>query len=231
MLHSRFLSTRFLLAASSFLAVSSVGLGLPQRGAAQDDMTRRPAAPSVSTGGTLPGGGTNADNGSTGSGDGSPDEADNGNTGNGGDSAVGADGGANPNPSVGVDNAGSAGAVGTRSGRTNRQRRRVTPPNPLVLRNPTRGSGPGTVGDGGDTGGNRAAPLVPPREPGDFTLQTNPFQPRLRPGGRPLPLFGYDFFQPARQIIIARRRALLPRPVRQSPAVPAQGRATARLGL
>ena len=36
----------------------------------------------------------------------------------------------------------------------------------------------------------------------------------------PLPLFGYDFFQPARQIILARRRALLPRPATSSAHAP-----------
>ena len=229
MQHSRFLTTRSLAAACAFLAVSSACLGLPQRGAAQDDMTRRPAAPSDSAGGAEEQDNSSADTGGLNSGgltnsggDGSSarngdggDRGRGGNNGNGGDSnggdsANGANGGATPAPSVGVDNTGSAGAVGTRSGRTNR-RRRVTPPNPLVLTNPTRGSGPA----GADTGGNRAAPLIPAREPGDFTLQTDPFQPRTRPGDRPLPLFGYDFFQPARQIILARRRALLPRPIRQ----------------
>jgi len=211
MQHSRFFSTRFFAVAGAFLAVSGASLGLPQRGAAQDDMTRGPAAPSDSAGGTTSGG-TNTDNGSIGTSDSSTDDrnADDTNNGNGGDSAADANGGVAPNPSVGVDNAGSAGAVGTRSGRTNR-RRRVTPSNPLVLTNPTRGGRPGTVGD---TGGNRAAPLIPPREPGIYTLPTDPFHPRLRPGVRPLPLFGYDFFQPARQIIIARRRALLPRAIR-----------------
>ncbi len=62
--------------------------------------------------------------------------------------------------------------------------------------------------------GNRSIPPVVTREPGDYTIQTDPSllgQPRLR---KPLPLFGYDFFQPARQIIVARRRALLPPPPR-----------------
>jgi protein involved in polysaccharide export with SLBB domain len=218
MLHSRLLSTRFLLAAGAFLAVSSVGLGLPQRGAAQDDMTPRPAAPADSAGGAASGGGTETDSAPASTGDGSADDRNTGSAGNGGDSAAGTDGGTDggtaSNPSVGVDNTGSASAVGTRSGRTNRQRRRVTPSNPLVLTNPTRGRGPGAVGNGGEAGGNRIPPLIPPREPGVYTLQTDPFHPRLRPGIKPLPLFGYDFFQPARQIIIARRRALLPRPAR-----------------
>jgi protein involved in polysaccharide export with SLBB domain len=58
---------------------------------------------------------------------------------------------------------------------------------------------------------NRLAPPVAPRRPGDYTLQTDPFTP-TRPTLRPLPLFGYDFFQPARQIIITRRLSLLPPP-------------------
>ncbi len=64
--------------------------------------------------------------------------------------------------------------------------------------------------------GNRLIPPVVTREPGDYTVQTDPSAPTSRRAAKPLPLFGYDFFQPARQIIIARRRALLPapRPVR-----------------
>ena len=204
MQHSRFLSPRSLLAASAFLAVSSVGLGLPQRGAAQDDMTRRPA-PADSAGGASSGG-----VGDTGS---APGGFGDQNTGNGGDDGSGGYGGANgsasPGPPVGVDNGGAAGAVGTRSGRTNRPRLPVTPPNPLLLTTPTRGTGPGATGG---SPGNRITPLIPPRAPGVYTLPTDPFQPRPGAGVRPLPLFGYDFFQPARQIIIARRRALLPRP-------------------
>lgn len=216
MQHSRFLSTRFLLAACSFLAVSSASLGLPQRGAAQDDRTPRPAGTGdPSGGGTMGGGPTDTGDGSADnrSDSGNSGDSGNGNDGNGNGGVNGNDGngGMASGPSVGVDNAGSAGAVATRNGRTNRQRRRVLPSNPLVLTNPTRGSGPGT---GSETGSNRAAPLVPPREPGVYTLQTDPFRPRTRPGQKPLPLFGYDFFQPARQIIIARRRALLPRPAR-----------------
>lgn len=220
MQHSRFFSTRFLAVAGAFLAISGVGLGLPQRGAAQDDMTQRPTASSDSAGGEATGGVTSTDtnpsdtsDGNTADGNASDGSADgrNNDAGGGGDSAGGGNGGAAANPSVGVDNTGSAGAVGTRNGRTNRRRRRVTPSNPLVLTSPTRGSVPGAAGD---TGGNRAAPLVPAREPGVYTLQTDPFRPRLRPGSKPLPLFGYEFFQPARQIIIARRRALLPRPAR-----------------
>ncbi len=62
--------------------------------------------------------------------------------------------------------------------------------------------------------GNRLIPPVVTREPENYTLQTDPAllgQPRFQ---KPLPLFGYDFFQPARQIIVARRRALLPAPPR-----------------
>ncbi len=58
--------------------------------------------------------------------------------------------------------------------------------------------------------GNRLIPPVVTREPGDYTLSTDPSAPSSRRTARPLPLFGYDFFQPARQIIVARRRALLP---------------------
>jgi len=218
MQHPRSVSTRFLLAACAFLAVSSVGLGLPQRGAAQDDMTRPTTAPNDASGSAATGGTTDTDTSSTdtrdgNSGDGNSGDANSGDStadgGNNGVSGSGAGGGTASNPSVGVDNTGSASAVSTRNGRTTR-RRRMTPPNPLVLTNPTRGTGPGAIGD---TGGNRVAPLIPAREPGVYTLPTDPFQPRTRPYSKPLPLFGYDFFQPARQIILARRRALLPRPV------------------
>ena len=58
--------------------------------------------------------------------------------------------------------------------------------------------------------GNRLIPPVVTRPPGNYTVQTDPASLGLRRYSEPLPLFGYDFFQPARQIIIARRRALLP---------------------
>ena len=58
--------------------------------------------------------------------------------------------------------------------------------------------------------GNRLIPPVVTRDPGDYTLSTDPSALPLRRTARPLPLFGYDFFQPARQIIVARRRSLLP---------------------
>ena len=211
MQHSRFLSPRFLAAACAFLTVSSVGLGLPQRGAAQGDMTRRPAAPRDAASGSTPsgtGGPSSGDNGSANDGGANDGGVNNGDTSSGDNTGTG---GAAAGPSVGVDNSGSAGAVGTRSGRTSRQRH-VTPPNPLLLTVPTRGNGLGTSRGPGD--GRIASPLIPMREPGDYTLQTDPFHPRTPPGSRPLPLFGYEIFQPARQIIIARRRALLPRPVR-----------------
>ncbi len=69
--------------------------------------------------------------------------------------------------------------------------------------NSTRSSFPGSPG-------NRLIPPVVTRDPGDYTLSTDPSALPSRRTARPLPLFGYDFFQPARQIIVARRRALLP---------------------
>ena len=60
--------------------------------------------------------------------------------------------------------------------------------------------------------GNRLIPPVITREPGDYTISTDPFALGPRRPTKTLPLFGYDFFQPARQIIIARRRSLLPPP-------------------
>ena len=242
MQHSRFplLSFRapqFLSATSVFLAVSIAGLALPQRGIAQDDLTRRPAAQgdtapgdqgnngSQPNNGGMNGGDPNSSGGGTGAGGGydrtNDPNSNDGGYGNGGDSTVGPNGGAT-GPSVGVDNVGSTGAVGTRSGRTSRPRPRVTPPNPLVLTVPTRGNGPAP--NTGATG--RIAPLVPLRDPGIYTLQTDPYRARLGPFNQPLPLFGYAIFQPARQIIIARRRALLPRPLRfiQRPVTGTQSR-------
>ena len=230
MQHSRFpllsfRSPRFVSATSAFLAVSTAGLALPQRGVAQDDLTRQPSAQGNGAQGDQgnnnggqpnngdmnggdPNSGGNSGNGAGGGNDRNNDpNANNGVYGNGGDSAAGPNGGTS-NPSVGVDNAGSTGAVGTRSGRTSRPQPRVAPPNPLVLTVPTRGNGPAV--NTGTTA--RPAPFIPLRQPGNFTLQTDPYRARLGPFNQPLQLFGYGIFQPARQIIIARRRALLPRP-------------------
>lgn len=60
--------------------------------------------------------------------------------------------------------------------------------------------------------GNRLIPPVVTRDPGNYTISTDPAALGPRRSAKPLPLFGYDFFQPARQIIIARRRSLLPPP-------------------
>ena len=60
--------------------------------------------------------------------------------------------------------------------------------------------------------GNRLIAPVVTRDPGDYTISTDPSALGPRRPLKALPLFGYDFFQPARQIIIARRRSLLPLP-------------------
>ena len=125
---------------------------------------------------------------------------------NGDDSAVGRGGVAVPNPAVGVDTQGHANATATRNGRTNRLRPQKVP-NPLVITNPLRGYGPVSPND---LNNNRLAPPATTAPPRNYTLDTNPYAPAGARPGPPLPLFGYDFFQPARQIIIARRRALLP---------------------
>ena len=143
------------------------------------------------------------------------------------------------NPPVGVDLEGHADAAATRNGRTTRPRVPAAPANPLVLTDPVRPPAfPGGYGPDGSPFGTqnngpyvpRAAvpptvgnPLIPPvvtRQPGNYTVQTNPSVLSSTRYARPLPLFGYDFFQPARQIIIARRRALLPapRPIRYGPS-------------
>ena len=67
MQHSRFLSPRFLAAACAFLTVSSMGLGLPQRGAAQDDMTRRPPVPGDASPGSAPSSTSDPNSGDNGS--------------------------------------------------------------------------------------------------------------------------------------------------------------------
>ncbi len=141
-----------------------------------------------------------------GQGDGAGYATDSGSAPNGDDSAVGRGGVAVPNPSVGVDTQGHANATATRNGRTNRRRPQKVA-NPLVITNPLRGYGPVYSGD---LNSNRLAPPATTAPPRNYTLDTDPYAPAAARRGRPLPLFGYDFFQPARQIIIARRRALLP---------------------
>ncbi|MDQ2798534.1 MAG: hypothetical protein M3Y13_02700, partial [Armatimonadota bacterium] len=209
----RFLPTRLVAVLGLCLVISSVGGWLPQRGAAQATLPQPSVSPndpadngpaetptdnSVTDDGSMSDGASNTTS--------AQDNQDNGDANNGGNSDN-SNGDANPNPAVGVDTVGHADAVATRNGRTTRRRRRITPANPLVITNPTRGNGPAAIGD---TNGNRTPPLIPAREPGVYTLQTDPFQMGTRRNAKPLPLFGYDFFQPARQIIIARRRALLP---------------------
>ena len=130
------------------------------------------------------------------------------NSDSGGDSGLGPNGRAASNPPVGVDTTGRADATSTRTGRTTR-RRLPTPQNPIQITTSTRGTGSTTLGPDARTG--RLTLPAPSRAPGDYTIPTDPSSFGLR-RTKPLPLFGYDFFQPARQIILARRRALLPRP-------------------
>ena len=221
MYHSRLFSPRPLRALCVFLAVSGAGLWLlPPRGAAQEGMARPAVVPSDPEDGTAGTGNTPSTVGdaNTAAGDGGTSGM---NSDYGGDSAGDPAGSAAFNPAVGLDTAGHVDAVATRNGRTTR-RRRGMPVNPLVITNPLRGNGPGTSSD---TDGNQTLPLIPTREPGDYTLQTDPFQLGRRRNAKPLPLFGYDFFQPARQIITARRRALLPRVVRRPVQATSRNRA------
>ena len=90
-------------------------------------------------------------------------------------------------------------AVTTGSGSTNHLDSSGMP-NPLVITGPAPVSGP--------------AALIPTTAPGDYTLP--PDLSALGPNRttNTLPLYGYDVFQPARQIIIA-RRALLTSPPRR----------------
>ena len=238
MYHSRLFSPRPLRALCAFLAVSSAGLCLPPRAAAQESLPRPVTTPTDSSDGT-------GDNGSyndprdtrTGDMTGNDSTADTGsanNTANNGSDTDNGDSTVNPNspasnPAVGVDNLGHTDAVATRNGRTTR-RRRIPPVNPLVITNPLRGNGPAALGD---TSGNRVTALIPARDPKDYTLQTDPFLMGTRKNAKPLPFFGYDFFQPSRQIIIARRRALLPpaRVIRRTPRTrTGTGNQTNRIG-
>ena len=209
------------LAAALGVLLAASSLTLPQRSAGQD-----PQSGSSSAGDS---------SGSTMSGN-PPYQAGSGSNDN-GDSAAGS----TSNPPVGVDTNGHADAVATRNGRTTRPRVPAAPSNPLVLTDPASNPEPSGAYSPGSPYGpdsaqgnrqndpqslyfNRSAPpaptgnpLIPPvvnRDPQSYVLQTDPSllgQPRLQ---KPLPLFGYDFFQPARQIIVARRRALLPPPPR-----------------
>ncbi len=245
---SRFARRRSFACSASLAAGLSflLGVGPVRPGDAQDPQPR----PSASSGGDMQDGSVQ-DGSMTGSSDNSAPSDNSSAT----DAA----------PQVGVDTAGHADAVATRSGRTTRQRR-PAPANPLVLTDPSRNSNtPG--GYGGDdpnadypnnsangyssnppniaqdtfqaspsspqyaprstqTGpnsyslngypaaapGNRLIPPVVTSDPGDYTISTDPSALGPRRASKPLPLFGYDFFQPARQIIVARRRSLLPAP-------------------
>ena len=84
------------------------------------------------------------------------------------------------------------------------------PQNPIQITNSTRGTGSTALGPDARTG--RFTLPAPSRAPARLHRPRRPLLLRAAERTRPLPLFGYDFFQPARQIILARRRALLPRP-------------------
>ncbi len=212
--HSR--STTRFAALCALLALSGMALWLPQRGFAQaaagGAAAQNGPTDGAASGYRGAGDGQNGDNGTTNSyGDNSNGDNSNGGNSdtNGGDSAIGRNGEALPNPRVGVDTNGRNDATATRNGRTTR-RRSMIPNNPIAINNSQRGTGDTLL----DTD-NRASRLpfpVPSREPGDYTLPADPTTFGSRRYTKPLPLFGYDFFQPARQIILARRRALLPRP-------------------
>ena len=198
--HSRFSSPRRFAVTLSLLALAGAACWLSPPGAAQDGGGGRfdPAqnVPAARTG-------TESEN---------SDDAANTRAlpGAGEDSAVPAEGDASQTPTVGVDINGHADAIGTRNGQTTR-RRPVPLANPLVITSPTLGNGPL------NTQTSRLSLPIPAREPGIYTLPANPETLNFPRTAAPLPLFGYDFFQPARQIILARRRALLPPLPRTSP--------------
>ena len=112
-------------------------------------------------------------------------------------------------PAVGGDNAGRSNPSANRTGRTTRRRLPVVQPNPLQIMN-----SPGTTGSIAQEQEKRLG--LPPtvRAPANYTLPVTPPPFGAEQNLKPLPLFGYDFFQPARQIILARRRFLLPPPIR-----------------
>ncbi len=199
MYYSRLCSPRR-LAAACLLALSGSALWLSSPGAAQNSVDGQGySTPNVSMSEDGQDGGNNAASG----GAAENRDADAGSYG-------ASKNGDLQNPAVGVDTNGHADAVATRNGRTNR-RRPVPLANPLVITSPTRGNGvvsPQT--------GDRIALPVPARAPRVYTLPADPNVLTLRRDAALLPLFGYDFFQPARQIILARRRALLP--VRRIPS-------------
>ncbi len=114
---------------------------------------------------------------------------------------------ATQDPAVGVDTVGRNDATATRNGRTTRRRRPAVQPNPLLITNSTRTNG-------STTSEQEKRIALPPivRDPANYTLPISPPAFGTSVKQKPLPLFGYDFFQPARQIILARRRSLLPPP-------------------
>ena len=209
--HSRSTTAR-LLAASALLALGGAALWSPPRGLAQQDQNRVRA-----DGSTLASPTGSADD--TSSDAMSPDDAtsdagpsgvsSSANSDAGGDSGLGPNGQTVPNPPVGVDATGRSDATATRNGRTTRRRLPV-PQNPIQITNSTRGTGSTALGPDARTG--RFPLPASPHAPRDYTVPADPSTFGTRNRTRPLPLFGYDFFQPARQIILARRRALLPRP-------------------
>ena len=93
---------------------------------------------------------------------------------------------------------------------TKRRKPPVPPPaNPLVLRDPDNGSGNSSKNF--DDKGNRKEPAVRKvRDYGDWNKTPKDFRERTREKDD-LPLFGYNFFAPAREYIEAKRAALLRR--------------------
>ena len=209
--HSRSTAAR-LLAASTLLLLGGATLWSPPRGLAQQDQNRVRADGSTlasptgygddTSSDTMPPDNATSDAGPSGVSSSANSDA-------GGDSGLGPNGQPVANPPVGVDTTGQADATATRNGRTTRRRLPV-PQNPIQITNSTRGTGNTALGPYARTG--RFPLPAAPRTPRDYTVPADPFSFGLRNRLRPLPLFGYDFFQPARQIILARRRALLPRP-------------------
>ncbi|BDI28878.1 hypothetical protein CCAX7_009290 [Capsulimonas corticalis] len=83
----------------------------------------------------------------------------------------------------------------------------AAPDNPLVMVNPEKTTGNPTIYYDRDGKQKTTNPIAPDRTDKDYRIQPEAPQPNQSKQQR-LPLFGYNFFQPARQLITARRSFL-----------------------
>ena len=211
-MYPSYLTTKRLFAVASALLIAGTTFWLPLRGAAQEGANQQGGMQNVDPNTVSPSGNA-ANSTQSNASDGNSSSA---NSDANGDNSIDRNGQPVANPPVGVDTTGRSDATQTRNGRTTR-RKPVVPGNPIVFTDSTRGTGIETLpaDSQGISQGNRSPLPMLPRTPGDYTFPTDPAASGSRRHPRTLPLFGYDFFQPARQIIRARQRSLLPpRPTR-----------------